>query len=45
MKEKMKLFFDSRATWTLIGAFVGGTLGEPFTTVVNAIGLAVMAVI
>lgn len=45
MKEKLKAFFDSRATWTMIGSFAGAVLGEKALTVVNAVGSLVMAVL
>lgn len=45
MKDRMKSVFDSRATWGMIGAFVGSMFGEPWTTVANALGVIVQAVL
>lgn len=45
MKDKIKAIFDSKAFWAMAGAFIGGTFGEPFTTVFNAVGVAVMAIL
>lgn len=45
MKDKLKEIFDMRSTWAVIGAFIGSAFGEPWTTVANSIGVAVMAVL
>lgn len=45
MKEKMRALFDSRAFWAMVGTFVGSSFGEPWTTVTNAVGVIVQAVI
>lgn len=45
MKDKLKLVFDSRATWAVIGTFTGSMFGENIAAAVNAFGMFVMAVI
>lgn len=45
MKDKMKMIFDSRATWATIGAAVGAAFGEQAGMIANALGALVMAVL
>lgn len=45
MKDKLKVIFDSRATWATLGVFAGSILGEKAAAIVNAFGALVMAAI
>lgn len=45
MKDKLKMVFDSRATWAVLGTFAGSLFGENIAAAVNAFGVFVMAVI
>jgi hypothetical protein len=42
---KIKALFDSKATWMTIGLVAGTIFGETGATVVNALGMAVMAIL
>lgn len=45
MKDKLRVIFDSRATWATLAFFGGSLLGEKAATIVNALGALVMAAI
>lgn len=43
--QKLKAFFDSKATWLFIGSAVGAAFGDSAAAIVNAVGSVVMAVL
>lgn len=45
MKDKLRAVFDSKTTWLTLGVVAGSLFGETGQQVVNALGLAVMAVL
>ena len=42
---KLKALFDSKTTWLTMGVIAGSLFGETGATVVNALGIAVMAIL
>lgn len=42
---KVRVFFDSRATWAGLGTVAGVMFGERIASAVNALGVFVMAVL
>lgn len=45
LKDKAKAFFDNKATWLTIGAFVGTVLGDKAALIAQGIGAVIMAVL
>jgi hypothetical protein len=43
--EKVKAFFDSKATWVTLGVFAGTFFGQKGADIVSGLGALVMAAI
>lgn len=43
--QKIKALLDLRTTWATIGLVAGSLFGETGSTIANAVGVAVMAIL